>query len=298
MLDDTQIEAFRRDGFLVLRGAVGGDELHRLQDVTAGIVEAGIAFGRELDARDPVPVGAMDVPVDLDVYFDPGFLYAADGNGHRVFRRAEWLWARDPAFVDLTANPVILNAVWQLLETPFVPTNDSLVVKLPAAGAAVPWHRDVEVTEIVAAGGDPTRDFTVDIYLDPATPENGCLWAIPGSHRGEPATFDTHDWARTDAVLLPAEPGDVFVHATGLLHGSPPNHSGDTRRTVYFHHRGPSGLVLDATEASVRKVRKTEPREWFDQQVAFLADAIAHRAASGLVDPEPYVGPIALPQLA
>src|SRR5690606_25693044 len=97
------------------------------------IVDAAVAFGERLDRERPIPEGTYELPVDMAVYRDPGYLYAADGRGRRVFRRAEWLWRADPIFAQTTANPTILNAVWQLLGTPFAPTNESLVVKLPEA---------------------------------------------------------------------------------------------------------------------------------------------------------------------
>jgi phytanoyl-CoA hydroxylase len=295
VLTDDQITTFRDDGFLVLEQAVTGDELRRLQDATAEIVDAGIEFGQGMDDRDPPADGARDVPVDLDVYFDPGYLYAADGKGHRMLRRVEWLWRRDPIFLTVTANPTILNAVWQLLETPFVPTNDSLVLKLPEAGAEVPWHRDVELDDIVANGGDPCRDFTIDIYLDPSTRANGALWAIPGSHRGSPASVPSSDFTRDDAVILEANPGDVFVHATTLLHGSPPNTSGESRRTVYVHYRGPSGLGARSTASWVDRTHGIGTDAFVDRQVDLLRTAIATRADAGVADLETYDGPLTRP---
>jgi ectoine hydroxylase-related dioxygenase (phytanoyl-CoA dioxygenase family) len=297
VLTDDQIAAFRRDGFLVLQQAVVGDELRRLQQATADIVTAGVEYGRGMDADDPPPVGSWDVPVDLGVYFDPGYLYAADGRGHRMLRRVEWLWRRDPIFLAVTANPTILNAVWQLLETPFVPTNDSLVLKLPEAGAEVSWHRDVELHDIVEAGGDPCRDFTIDIYLDPSTRDNGALWAIPGSHRGEPVSVPTSDFTRRDAVVLEARPGDVFVHATTLLHGSPPNTSGASRRTVYLHFRGPSGLGARSTEAWVQRTHGIGTGEFVGRQLDLLRTALSTRAGAGLPDHERYEGPVERPQV-
>ncbi|HWL44456.1 MAG TPA: phytanoyl-CoA dioxygenase family protein [Ilumatobacter sp.] len=297
MLTDEQVARFRRDGFLLLAGAIQTSELARLQRASARIVEAAVAFGRDLDRQRPIPTGVHDIPVDMAVYRDPGYLYAADGDGRRVFRRAEWLWQDDPVFALTTANPTILNAVWQLLETPFAPTTESLVVKLPEAGAAVPWHRDVELAAIQAGGGDPCHDFTIDIYLDPSTPDNGCLWAIPGSHLGLPESVEPNDWGRTDAVLVPLEPGDVLVHATGLLHGSPPNLSSDTRRTFYIHYRGPSGLSAPSTQRSIRVARECEPQQWAERQVAFLAEAIDARESAGFADPERYAGPVEVPAL-
>lgn len=284
MLTPEQVERYRRDGFLVVKQVVTGDELARLQAVADRVTSEGVEHGRALDAERPVELkddtGFTDWQPD-----EAGFLYGRAPDGARVFRRAELLWQRDAAFRVTTVHPGILNAIWQILDDDVVPTNDAMVVKMPGAGAAVPWHRDPPGQPLIDATGDASPDFTCDLYLDRSTVDNGCVWAIPGSHRagGPAAPEDPLDFDAAVAVPVEAEPGDLLLHSTGVLHGSPRNTSNERRRTFYVHYRPPAELVSGWW---------SRPPEWVDGQIRFLKEALAERAALGIVDPEPYLRPL------
>lgn len=272
-LTRSQVARYRRDGFLVIRGVFAGSELERLRAAAARVVDAGEAHGRELD-REGVELrvsedhGFADGAMQLDERL---FFYARGPRGERVFRRAERLWQRDPSFRTATVHPLVLDAVAAILDSAFAPANDSLVVKMPGAGAAVPWHRDPTGKELISEVGDATGDFTCDIYLDASTRDNGCLWAIPGSHRGEPETMaDPLDFAVADAVPVEAQPGDLVLHSTGLLHGSPQNSSGGLRRTVYLHFRTLEHLRRHWSQTSI------------DEHRRYLERFTEERAAAGL----------------
>lgn len=237
MLTDGQITRFRRDGVLRLRNVLADEELQRLRAATERVQREAVAYGRKLDARAPIELEDDHGFTEWDELDEHGFLYARGPDGQRVWRRAEGMWDRDPIFRITTAHPEILAAVEQLLESEALPSNDSMVVKMPAAGAAVPWHRDPPGELALEQGRDASYDFTCDVYLDRSTVDNGCLWALPGSHTGGWDDLDPLDFDVPEAVPLEAEPGDVLLHSTGVLHGSPPNTSSDTRRTFYIHYR-------------------------------------------------------------
>ena len=245
MVSDAEVAAFRRDGFLVIRGLIGGPELDALRQAAGRVMEQAVTRGRELDEQEPVAVTADHGFWDTTAADPAGFLYGRDPAGRRVWRRAEALHTRDRAFRATTANPAIIHAVERVHGAPVLPGNDALVVKMPGAGAAVPWHRDPSGEKLLVERGDASSDFTCDIYLDESTVDNGCLYAIAGSHRS-PApgpvaqVSDELDFTRPDAVALEAAPGDVLLHSTGVLHGSPANAGRSLRRTFYIHYQLPS----------------------------------------------------------
>ena len=285
MLRPEQVEQYRKDGFLVVKQVVTGDELARLQAVADQVTAEGVEHGRELDEQG-VPLVLKDDTGFTDWQPDElGFLYGRAPDGSRIFRRAELLWQRDPVFRAATVHPGILNAIWQILDQDVVPTNDAMVVKMPGAGAAVPWHRDPPGPPLIEETGDAWPDFTCDLYLDRSTVDNGCVWALPGSHRADgPADpADPLDFDVPGAVPLEAEPGDLLLHSTGVLHGSPRNTSGERRRTFYTHWRPPADLLVGWY---------SRDQEWIDGQARFLETAAADRRALGLVDPEPYLRPV------
>jgi ectoine hydroxylase-related dioxygenase (phytanoyl-CoA dioxygenase family) len=82
------------------------------------------------------------------------------------------------------------------------------------------------------------------IALDDATPENGCLRVIPGSHRQQrlrkhnandsPALtlnqeLDASEYDEQDAVDIVLEAGQLSLHEVYMIHGSEPNRSAKRR---------------------------------------------------------------------
>jgi ectoine hydroxylase-related dioxygenase (phytanoyl-CoA dioxygenase family) len=201
---------------LVLRGVFGGRELHALQDAAdevtqEGVAEAGTGHGyRDVDGR------------------------------RQYYRTDGALWERHAAFRIATVNPELLAAVGQCLGHPFMPINDSLVVKLPHSGVAIPWHQDPPYQGpdgLAETFGIP--NFDCDIYLDTATVENGCLYGLAGYHlvgHVEVERFqDKELFSIPDATPLEMAPGDVLLHSISAPHGSKANDSDMLRRVFYVH---------------------------------------------------------------
>ena len=118
MLTKQQIDEFHRDGLLVLRGVFNEEEVRALQQAADEVT-------REAVAGTGTGHGYRDV------------------DGRRQYYRTDGvLWERYAAFRIATVNPNLLAAVAQCLGHPFLPINDSLVVKLPHSGVAIPWHQD------------------------------------------------------------------------------------------------------------------------------------------------------------
>lgn len=216
MLTEKQLSQFHRDGLLVLRGLFSDQEIEALQEAAEKVTQealagAGIGHGyRDIDGR------------------------------QRYYRTDDVLWERD-AFRMATVNPGLLAAVGQCLGHPFMPINNSLVVKLPRSGVAIRWHQDPPYEGphgLTETFGIP--NFDCDIYLDDATIDNGCLYGLAGCHLvghveveryGEDELFD-----RTDAIPLEMAAGDVLFHAISAPHGSKANDSNTLRRVFYVHY--------------------------------------------------------------
>lgn len=216
MLSRAQIEAFHRDGFLVLAGLL-----------------------------DPAEVAVLRAAVDVAVAEGVGGTGSGHAyrmvDGHRRYYRTDGVWHRDKAFRDITVKPELLAAVGQLVGQPFVPVNDSIVVKLPGSGVPIPWHQDPPYAGTDGrADTHPVPNFDVDIYLDAATTSSGCLYALPGHHLVGHVEVErlTDDELFAHPLTLPLElaPGDVLVHAITTPHGSPANDSDHPRRVLYVHY--------------------------------------------------------------
>ncbi|MDR6551155.1 phytanoyl-CoA dioxygenase family protein [Paenibacillus qinlingensis] len=213
-ITSEQAQFFLDNGFLVIRNVVVGEELRRLQEQTMEAVEIGMAGSGDED-----------------------YFYRVRKNGERKYWRTEYIIDKQEANKVLLAHPFILRSVAKIQGINFIPTWDSLVVKIPNQAASVPWHRDA----LVPVGcSDPRPIFNVDFYMDEADLKS-CLWVIPGSNHwaaevaeeriGRPG-FDV-----SDAVPVPMNPGDVIFHNIQLLHGSPEGDGNALRRTVYYEFR-------------------------------------------------------------
>lgn len=79
---------------------------------------------------------------------------------------------------------------------------------------------------------------TANMAVDAATPENGCLEVVRGSHKMEvdfaehgrirPEWEDKHEW-----VSLPMAPGDLLVFGSHLAHRSAENKTDCGRASLY-----------------------------------------------------------------
>ena len=216
MLTAQQLGQFHRDGLLVLHGVFSDQEIRALQQAADEVTQEALA-------------GAGS-----------GHGYREVDGQRRYYRTDGVLWERHAAFRMATVNPDLLAAVGQCLGHPFMPINDSLVVKLPHSGVAIPWHQDPPYQGpdgIAETFGIP--NFDCDVYLDTATVENGCLYGLAGYHlvgHVEVERFSEHELFTTaDAIPLEMAPGDVLLHSISAPHGSKANESSTLRRVFYVH---------------------------------------------------------------
>ena len=216
MLTQEQIESFHANGFLIMRGLYNGEELQRLTDAVNRTQAQGLAGEGE------------------------HHLHLMGPHGEKVYWRSEQMWQRDPIFQAVTVKPELLENIGQCVGQAFYPWNDSLVVKLPKQGAAVPWHQDPPYGKPERETTFAVPNFTTDIYLDHSGMDNGCVYAIPGHHLVGHVDIKRHSDAelieRCGAVPIEMEAGDVLFHALSTPHGSRPNLSETQRRIFYIHY--------------------------------------------------------------
>jgi phytanoyl-CoA hydroxylase len=121
-----------------------------------------------------------------------------------------------------------------------------LINKPPGVDGRHPLHQDLLYFPFRPAD----RIVATWTALEACTRENGCLVAVPGSHKGELQKHVNMDWeyqnfgyfgakdvgADDGRVHLEMQPGDsVFFHPL-LLHGSGTNRSAGFRRAISCHY--------------------------------------------------------------
>lgn len=213
-ISEADVEFFRNNGYLILPSVLAGEELKHLRRAMDGL----LSYGLEEIRQHP------------DYSYGRGHL-----TGRPILQRIEYIIDKTEEAKVLLGHPFILRSVEKLQGNDFIPTWDSMVIKLPGEGMLIGWHRDAG-TECV--GEKPV--FNVDFYIDDADLDT-CLWVYPGSHawnQEEILARTQQDGFPTDgAIPIPVKSGDVLFHNILLLHGSPANTSSKLRRVIYYEFR-------------------------------------------------------------
>lgn len=155
---------------------------------------------------------------------------------------------RDPVASTLAEAPALVGLAAAVLDGPVLAFGLSYLVKPPRSGLPALWHQD----------GHPwaeqlgiTEAVTVWVALDESTVDSGCLWVVPGSHRGGARPLVPCDdppnvfgWISPPELVdevsaRPVElaPGDVSVHHPALVHRSGPNRSDRRRAALAVRYR-------------------------------------------------------------
>lgn len=163
----------------------------------------------------------------------------------------------DGYFLDLFLSDPFLDVAEYILGPDIALFTSYAISKRPNDGLPVAWHQDAAFFPI-----SPMATFTLWLAVDDATPDNGCMQVIPGSHRAR--TIYPHNTDRTgDSTLalgladaaegwpidVPVAAGCFSVHDPFLLHGSPPNRS-DRRRCGITIKYVPTSVELDRSFVS------------------------------------------------
>jgi non-haem Fe2+, alpha-ketoglutarate-dependent halogenase len=140
---------------------------------------------------------------------------------------------------ELVRHPRILDAVEDLYGPDLLCWSSNFFIKESEAPAFVSWHQDstywgLSKPDVVSAW----------VAFTAADAGNGAMRFIPGSHKRDQIphrdTFARHNLLtrgqevavevdEREAVTVELEPGEMSLHHVRLVHGSPPNLSGDRR---------------------------------------------------------------------
>jgi ectoine hydroxylase-related dioxygenase (phytanoyl-CoA dioxygenase family) len=170
--------------------------------------------------------------------------WATNANGEEVCCRLTYTSERSELIAGLQDDPRLLRiASWH--GSPLRPSPDrldgfSVVIKNSAVTQGLsdlPWHRDCGM------GGHPVLCPTllIGIQLDRADAENGHLRYLAGSHHHTNRIDEVSRHPDWPVVPVVAEPGDVTVHYSHVLHVAPPPEGAAAhRRTLYVAFNNPA----------------------------------------------------------
>jgi ectoine hydroxylase-related dioxygenase (phytanoyl-CoA dioxygenase family) len=258
-LDSSLKQKFDLNGYLVIEDFLTPQEVDEMKKEMGKIVD-------EMDpSKHPKSIFTTDDPdrhVQDNYFLDSvdkiRFFYeegAFNKNGelvvdkqralNKVGHGLHWL---NPVFKKVTFSDRVRKLVDILgFQDPVVPQG-MYIFKQPKIGGSVTGHMDA--TFLI---GEPVdRVFGLWFALDDATEENGCLWFIPGSHKGVPVSRKFVRTHQTDGPLLkhlgadeprdesklvaaPAKQGSCVVIHGLVWHKSEANLSDKSRHAYTFH---------------------------------------------------------------
>ncbi|HYF52393.1 MAG TPA: phytanoyl-CoA dioxygenase family protein [Planctomycetota bacterium] len=241
MLKQTEVEFFKSQGYLLMQDVLTAEQLARLRD----IAEAERARARTA-AR-----------TENDILETKAY-----GNEPEVFRLSR-VMARHEEFRAVAIHPRVCAAVRELLggdAEVCINRHNMMLVKAARVGRQVDWHQD---------GWNWNNDGMISfmVFLDDATPQNGCLEIIPGAHKNgllpcaQSGVGRGMDLARPEiaalvrqAVPVPVKAGDGLFFHSCLPHFSKANTSEFSRRNLVFAYvsaNGKQGLMGSAPIESI-----------------------------------------------
>lgn len=151
---------------------------------------------------------------------------------------------------EIAAHPEVVKLLTEIIG-PNVKMMQSMLFIKAEGKPGQAWHQDESHI--------PTRDRSLTaawIALDDATVDNGCLWVLPGSHRGgilyptrkqdDPrydCTKEAHGFHDDDAVPVEVKAGTAVIFNGYLLHRSLPNKSNGFRRALVHHYMSAESLL-------------------------------------------------------
>jgi ectoine hydroxylase-related dioxygenase (phytanoyl-CoA dioxygenase family) len=215
-----QIEAYRRDGFLILHDFLAPQELDEIREAIAKCVE-------QMGVRKVAGEGNED-------------LVESKTNPNRVFLQRINLWKISEAIKKYFLSPALGQMLCNLAGIDGIRVWHDQTLQKPPWANPTAWHTD-----------NPKWSFhspdsvSIWVALDDATVRNGCLYYLPGSHRvlGYDKSPSTGDYMSKlfefypdlkDIEAVPAEmkAGSAGVHNSLIAHAAGPNMTPHWRRAM------------------------------------------------------------------
>ncbi len=255
MLTDEQIEAYHRDGFLVIEGFASRERCAELKQRAVELVQAWqpsaarTVFTTEqqerVSNREFLSSGSATWCFFEEEAFDAtGDLRQAKELSINKIGHA--MHDLDPVFERFTYTPELASVAADLGLPDALALQSMYIFKQPGIGGEVGCHQDATFLY--------TEPMTVTGFwfaIEDATLENGCLWAAPGGHEqgglrqvfkrdGAMTDDDGTVFEQLDQTPLPTPPDDLVplpvpAGSMVVLHGLLPHWSGPNRSPISRH---------------------------------------------------------------
>ncbi|MGH8795649.1 MAG: phytanoyl-CoA dioxygenase family protein [Caldimonas sp.] len=190
---------------------------------------------------------------------------------------------------ELVHDPEILEAVSDVIGPDILCWTTNFFIKESSSAGFVSWHQDSTYW-----GLDPADVVTAWVAFTDATPDNGYMQFMPGTHVAEQLphldTFHRDNLLSrgqeiavevdvSKAVGIGLRAGEMSLHHIKLVHGSEPNRSPD-RRIGFAIRYIPTYVLQTKVRDSAMLVRGTDTFHHFDPEPRPHADLDAAALAA------------------
>jgi phytanoyl-CoA hydroxylase len=229
-LSNNEIENYRRDGYIVLKGLIESELLATYDERFLRIVNGDVGLAPAMKIMQDVMVvkGAVE----------------PESAAHAVNKLL--CLEEDEILCDFALNPQLVSAVQSLIGDEIYSVASNVFNKPPGVDGRHPMHQDLRYFKI-----EPASSIVgVWTAMMPATRETGCLAILPKSHNLGLLPHGDLDWEYVNygfyginseldldkRVHIELDPGDTLLFDPLLVHGSGRNRGDVFRRAISVHY--------------------------------------------------------------
>lgn len=242
---DIAVDAFRRDGYLIVRNFTDA------------------AMCRELDriVEDSLHPPIAPLEYEADVHY-PGAPMSKMSRGGFTPRRLLNAYTRDAKFRRWATSGDMTRVLTSLMGTDDLCLSQNhhncIMTKHPGFSSLTSWHQDIRYWRF-----DRPELVSVWLALNAEYPDNGGLSLIPGSHESDlgRGRLDAALFMRTDlpenremidsAVAVELDPGDALFFHCKTYHAAGRNQTDQVKKSVVFTYRAADNNPIPETRSAV-----------------------------------------------
>lgn len=223
LLTEGRAGQYRDEGYFVVKGLLSLTDVEAIRKEVTAIVDRHPDVPPDLVQMEPAVTNGEVVPASKELGVRKLFHMAAHND---LFKRL----AHHRGMVEIAKG--LAGPDLKLFQS-------MLLMKPPHFGTPKVWHQDNAYFQVT-----PPDVVGFWVACDETTPANGCMYVVPGSHRGG---IQPHDMSKgdlglvvepleKDVVALPMAPGDGLVFHGEILHFTPDNTTPQRRRALQYHY--------------------------------------------------------------